>query len=700
MGRLFRRIAAAVLPAALIVVVAGPAGAASLADDPVQLGMRDLAPGKDKHPSGMAEAFRYTAAGDGPVDVINVYVERAGRKTKLHAGIYTDHKGRPSELLGDSDEPTSDLDERDWNSVGISPVDLDKGETYWIAVLGYDGELTLRNFHDSKGGTSDSVTAKGKLKSLKRRWETAAVWKKIGPASVYAADSYRVLVFTKGSTGNAAEGVAALRSLPDADEVIFDVTDDASKFTEENLAKYRAVVFLNTSGDVLDDAQQGAFEEYYRGGGGFFGIGSAIETEPDWQFLTDVLGARATPTGGKTAVQAGTIKVADRVHDASKNLPEYWTRTDAWYNFDTSLGRPPIRGLNHVLATVVEHVDDRGAFEIQPWGGRLEGIEDGTMGADHPVTWCKDFRGGRSFYTALGNTAASFGEEDFRDQLAGAVRWAAGQSDPVYSDCGATVLANYQQTKVSGPPNLSEPIGFDVLPDARVIQTDRRGGVRLHDPVTNSTTLLANIPVYTVNEDGMYGPAIDNGFAENKWVYLFYSPPTVKDVKLSDGSVVTQTTPLTAAPNTGASYSVWDPWVGYFQLSRFKFVDETATEPAHLDLASEQEILRVPNNRGACCHVAGDIDFDKHNNLWMVTGDDTPAGGGNSGGFGPFNDMKTNETQTVRDDERDRRHVHADVQRSDDRRRSRSTRRPRPSRRRSRGSATSSPATSWPPADR
>ena len=53
--------------------------------------------------------------------------------------------------------------------------------------------------------------------------------------------------------------------------------------------------------------------------------------------------------------------------------------------------------------------------------------------------------------------------------------------------------------------------------------------------------------------------------------------------------------------------------------------------------------MKVDVNRGACCHVAGDIDFDKHNNLWLVTGDDTPAGGGNSGGFGPFNDQKTNE---------------------------------------------------------
>ena len=72
--------------------------------------------------------------------------------------------------------------------------------------------------------------------------------------------------------------------------------------------------------------------------------------------------------------------------------------------------------------------------------------------------------------------------------------------------------------------------------------------------------------------------------------------------------------------------ATWDPYVGYFQLSRFKFVDAAPGEPAHLDPASEQEIMRVPVNRGACCHVGGDIDFDKAGNLWLVTGDDTPVG--------------------------------------------------------------------------
>ena len=76
--------------------------------------------------------------------------------------------------------------------------------------------------------------------------------------------------------------------------------------------------------------------------------------------------------------------------------------------------------------------------------------------------------------------------------------------------------------------------------------------------------------------------------------------------------------------------ATWDPYVGYFQLSRFKFVDAARATPAHLDRPSEQEIMRVPVNRGACCHVGGDIDFDRAGNLWLVTGDDTPAGGGNS----------------------------------------------------------------------
>jgi PKD repeat protein len=441
---------------------------------------------------------------------------------------------------------------------------------------------------------------------------------------------YKVLVLVPANLSKAAKtGVQQLRQLGLDRGFTLESTSDTSVVTTANLAQYRAVAMLNTTGDLLTGAQQDAFEAYFHAGGGFLGLGSAIETEPDWPFMTELLGTRAT---SKTPVQTGTVKVADRVHVATKDLPEYWTRTDAWYNFADD-----VRGVSHVLATVVEK-----PFTRQLSGAQLSGI-DGTMGADHPVAWCKDYRGGRSFYTS-GSTSAIASEAAFGTHLVGALEWTSGVADSVYSDCGATVLANFEQTKVSAPPNLNEPIGFDQLPDGRVIQTARGGQVRLHDPSLGTEQVIATIPVYSNSEDGLYGPAVDNDFASNHWVYLYYAPPTVT-VKQSDGVTRTITTPAGSAPTTAADLSAWDPWLGYFQLSRFKFVDGPTPS---LDLDSEQKILQVPNNRGACCHVAGDIDFDKDNNLWFVTGDDTPAGGGNSGGFSPFNDMKTTETQTLR----------------------------------------------------
>jgi PKD repeat protein/glucose/arabinose dehydrogenase/type 1 glutamine amidotransferase len=417
------------------------------------------------------------------------------------------------------------------------------------------------------------------------------------PVPVSNGIEYKVLVFTRSAAGSnaaTAAGVQAVQQLGRDRRFTVEVTNDPRKFDQAHLKQFRAVVFLNTAGDVLNDAQQAAFEAYYRDGGGFVGVHSAIEAEPDWSFLTDVLGTRAT--GAPTAASRATVTVADRVHPASETLPQRWSTTDRWYNFAAN-----VRGVSHVLATVDE----------KTYAG-------GSMGFDHPVTWCKDYQGGRSFYTGLGATPESYDSADLRAHLGGAIQWAAGVTD---GDCGATVLANYQMTVVGAQPNVNEPIGFDVLPDGRVIQTDRRGGVRLHDPVTNETTVLAQIPVYTNSEDGMYGPAVDHDFATNKWVYLYYAPPL--------------DTPTGSAPTTSTDPAAWDQWKGYFQLSRFKFVDG---ETPSLDVATEQKILQVPVDRGACCHVAGDIAFDSKNNLWLVTGDDTPAGGGGSGGFSPHND--------------------------------------------------------------
>jgi PKD repeat protein/type 1 glutamine amidotransferase len=438
-----------------------------------------------------------------------------------------------------------------------------------------------------------------------------------------AGPKFDVLAF-----GADSAGVATLRDL--AKEGGFKVTEssDPSLFTAERLEDFRAVVLFGDIGSPLSAAQEAAFEKYFKAGGGLLAVGSAIESEPDWSYLTELLGTRAD--GAPVAATGATIKVADRVHEASKTLPEYWTRSDRFYNFTDN-----VRGRSHVLATV-----DETTYQ----GGKMTDL------ADHPVAWCKDYQGGRSFYTNVGANG-DFSGADAREHLAGAIQWTAGEADPVYSDCGATVLANYQQVKISdntipGSPGLREPIGFDVLPDGRVLQTARGGELRLHDPKDGSVKVIADLPVYTNSEDGLYGPAVDNDFATNKWVYLYYAPRTVTNVKQSDGTTRTITTPPNdSAPTVAPSLSAWDPFVGYFQLSRFKLVEDG--NGPRLDIGSEQKIMRVSNNRGACCHVAGDIDFDSHNNLWLVTGDDTPSGGGNSGGFSPHNDMKTDETQTV-----------------------------------------------------
>jgi type 1 glutamine amidotransferase len=429
-------------------------------------------------------------------------------------------------------------------------------------------------------------------------------------------------------------GVDAIRDLARRHDFEATVSSDAGRFTDASLARYDAVVFLNTSGDVLDDAQQAAFERYITGGGGLVAVHSAIETEPGWQFLTDALGARAT---GLSDPQRATVKVADRVHPSSEDLPEYWTRTDRWYNFDKN-----VRGFLHVLATADETT-----------------YTGGTMGFDHPIAWCQDFQGGSIWYTGRGATSQAFDSDSMRRHLLGGIEWAAREEK---GDCGATVLANFRQTLIAenqirnGPfdtNHVGEPIGFDVLPDGRVLQTTRNTGTLpgqtpppqniqnaqlwLHSADGTQHTILSEFLVYNNSEDGLYGPAIDNDFATNKWVYLYYSP-AVMDPPFPSS------TPPGNAPTFGATPDVWDPWMGYFQLSRFKLADGPTP---HLDRASEQKILKVPVNRGACCHVAGDIAFDSDNNLWIVTGDDTPAGGGNSGGFGPFNDQLTNEVQTV-----------------------------------------------------
>jgi type 1 glutamine amidotransferase len=223
-----------------------------------------------------------------------------------------------------------------------------------------------------------------------------------GPSPV--TPTFAILVFSKTAGfrhDSIPPGVAAVRQLGAARGFSVDATEDASAFTDESLARYKAVVFLSTTGDVLNTAQEAAFERYIRRGGGFVGVHSATDTEYDWAFYGALVGAYFS---GHPDIQNATIQIDDAGHPVAALLPRPWMRRDEWYNF-----RENPRGRVNVLATL----DERS-------------YTGGTMAPDHPVMWSHTYEGGRSFYTALGHTQESFSESAFTDHLGRAILWAAG----------------------------------------------------------------------------------------------------------------------------------------------------------------------------------------------------------------------------------------------------------------------------------
>ncbi|WP_078855741.1 ThuA domain-containing protein [Streptomyces sp. NRRL F-5065] len=259
------------------------------------------------------------------------------------------------------------------------------------------------------GGGRTATTALGAALALGCVFGPAASQSGAHPAGGWK-DGKRVLVFSKTAGfrhDSIPEGIAAIRELGATGGFAVDATEDAGAFTPGNLKKYDAVVFLSTTGDVLGPAQQRAFERYIRDGGSYVGVHAAADTEYDWEFYGGLAGAyfRSHP-----AVQSATVAVEDRAHPATSGLERAWNRTDEWYDYRTN---PRERA--RVLASLDEST-----------------YTGGTMGEDHPIAWCQEYRGGRSFYTGGGHTKESFAEPAFRSHLLGGIRWAIGDAQ---ADC-------------------------------------------------------------------------------------------------------------------------------------------------------------------------------------------------------------------------------------------------------------------------
>ena len=330
---------------------------------------------------------------------------------------------------------------------------------------------------------------------------------RVVPVSALAATpdpskKYHVLVFSRTAAfrhGSIGPGITAIKQLGAQNNFGVDAIEDASLFTDAFLARYDAVIWLSTTGDVLNDTQQAAFERYIQGGGGYVGIHAASDTEYTWPWYGQLVGAyfRNHPNGTPTA----TVVREDHDHVSTAHLPERWTRVDEWYNFQ-GITNPMVGGGGtdvsprtqtpiHVLLTVDEATYNES--------------DGNNVDDDHPVSWCKRFDGGRMFYTALGHTNQSFSEPEFLQHLLGGIDVATGYASD--AKCGIFKTSTSGDTGGTVPATLALSLGsaagfgpfvpgvgatYNASTTANVISTAGDALLSVTDPSANATGRLVN----------------------------------------------------------------------------------------------------------------------------------------------------------------------------------------------------------------
>ncbi|WP_164716000.1 ThuA domain-containing protein [Streptomyces sp. WAC 06738] len=390
-------------------------------------------------------------------------------------------------------------------------------------------------------------------------------------AAAEKAPAFKALLFTKAVGyvhGSIPAGIQMVKEEAEENGFEVDQTDDSTVFNDAALAEYDVIIMLQNSGMVWDtDEQRAAMQKYVQSGGGVAAIHNTLDMgiENEFPWWDELINGGAHMPSHSPGVLQGTAKVADKVHPSTKGLPERWERPEEWYNFDVNP-----RGDVHVLVTADETT-------YNPGGD--------AMGADHPISWCRNAEGGKVWATAMGHDTPAYSEEEFRDHVIGGVKWAAG-AEP--GDCGGTVWNGYE--KVTLDDDTADPMELDVAKDGRVYYVQRAGEVQVFDPATHQTTTAGKLDVYTGGEDGLVGMELDPDFAKNGWIYLYYAPAgSAEDVN---------------------------------RLSRFTLKN------GKLDTASEKKLLDVPAYRDRTFpepgHTGGAVEFGPDGTLYLGTGDDVP----------------------------------------------------------------------------
>jgi len=220
-------------------------------------------------------------------------------------------------------------------------------------------------------------------------------------------ERFQVLLFTKSISypnrhNSISDGVEMFQELSSKNSFGLTWTDDAAIFDDTSrLNNMDVIVFLNTSGIILNESQKKAFQDYIHNGGNFVGIHSASYTfVNDWPWYAKLLGAWWNRHPG---IHTAVVKVENANHPSTVHLPSSWIITEEWFNFQN------ISDKINVLLTVNE--------KTYP-GGKMPNY--------HPIAWYQDnFEGGRSFFTLLGHTEEIYHDPLYQQHITGALWWAA-----------------------------------------------------------------------------------------------------------------------------------------------------------------------------------------------------------------------------------------------------------------------------------
>lgn len=226
------------------------------------------------------------------------------------------------------------------------------------------------------------------------------------------SQQFKALLFTKTDGfhhESIHEGVAAIRQLANRHHFTVDWHENATIFNDKALENYSVIIFLNTTGNILNDEQQAAFEKFIRSGKGFVGIHSASDTEYEWPWYTKMVGMmfKIHPQN-----QTAYLKVENSNFPGMERFPAKLMWTDEWYEF----GPRKADDLKFLLS-----VDEKSYNPYAKWGEN----EGKGMGNFHPISWYHPYDGGRAFYTALGHIPLTYSDQIFQNHIYGGIYWAA-----------------------------------------------------------------------------------------------------------------------------------------------------------------------------------------------------------------------------------------------------------------------------------